>query len=218
MTVMKKAIFFLIIFSFSLSVTGFSQKARVGLSGGVTISNMNNTISGKEQTGEGLTGFMASMIIETPLFSHLSFQPHLAYVRKGMRVKTQPFTSADTSIQLRYVDVPLNFIYTTGKKMTFYVGGGPCLSFNLPSLRVVEVGGAKSNTEIAFGEDAKSDFKGFDYGANILVGLRLLKGYFISVNYTQGIRNIIPVEKGDDKIHNNYLGIQLGYLFNNTAK
>jgi hypothetical protein len=215
---MKKAIFFLIIFSFSLSITGFSQKSRVGLSGGVTNSNMNRKVSGNEQTGKGLTGFMASMIIETPIARHLSFQPHLAYVRKGMRVKTPPFTSADTSIQLRYVDLPLNLIYTTGKKMTFYVGGGPCFSFNLPSQRVVEVGGAKSNTEIAFGEEAKSDFKGFDYGANILIGLRLLKGYFISVNYTQGLRNIMPIEKGDDKINNNYLGIQLGYLFNNTSK
>jgi hypothetical protein len=217
---MKKTIFLLIIFSLALSVAGFSQKSRVGLSGGVTISNMNSRVNGTKQTENSLTGFMASMLIETPLATHISFQPHLAYVRKGMRVnQSVPNPSSDTTIQLRYFDIPLNVLFTTGKKMTFYIGGGPCFSFGLPSRRVVETGGIKVGSELTFGSEPSNNYKGFDFGVNGLVGIRLSKGFFLSVNYTQGFRNLMPVEMGDDRIRNNYAGIQLGYLFsNNTSK
>src|SRR6185503_12716923 len=105
---------------------------------------------------------------------HLAFQPHVAYVRKGMKFKsTVPNPSSDTSYQLRYVDLPLNFVYTAGKKWTFYVGGGPCLSFNLPSHRKVETGGTKSTSELSFGTTVTDNFKGFAYGLNGLVGFRL---------------------------------------------
>ena len=215
---MKKSIFLLIIFSLGLSMAGFSQKTRVGVSGGITISNMNSNINGTKQTGNSLTGFMASLLIETPIISHLSFQPHVAYVRKGMQFKPVAKSAGDTSYQLRYVDLPLNLIYTAGKSFTFYIGGGPCFSFGLPSHRLVESGGAKSTTELSFGEEATDTFKGFDFGVNGLVGVRLANGFFISVNYTQGFSNLMPIPTGDDKIRNNYAGIQLGYLFKNETK
>ena len=179
---------------------------------------MNSETNGQKASGRSLTGFMASLVIETPLAKHLSFQPHIAYVRKGMQVKTELFTGSDTLINLRYVDLPMNLVYTAGTKLTFYAGAGPVLSFNLPSQRVVKVGDTKSNTELSFGKEANNNYRGFDYGANILVGLRLPSGLFMSLNYTQGFRNLMPIENGNDKINNNYVGLQLGFLFKNNDK
>jgi len=55
-----------------------------------------------------------------------------------------------------------------------------------------------------------------DYGANGLIGIRCKSGIIFSVNYTYGIRNLIPVPSGDDKLRNGCLGIRLGYIFKNT--
>jgi len=216
---MKKSFFFLIMISLGLSVSGFTQKARVGVAGGVTVSNMNFVTDGKRETGESMTGFMASMILETPLGKRFAFQPALAYVRKGYRVKTEPFTGApDTTIRLRYVDIPLNFVFQAGNKIIFYAGVGPVISLNLPSQQVVDIDGAKSSTDLRFGKEVTDNFRGFDYGGNVIVGVRIAKGWFIAANYTQGLRNLMPIEKEGDRILNNYLGIQLGYLFSNNEK
>ena len=216
---MKKTIFFLSVFMVCMSFAAFSQKSRVGVSGGITFSNQNSEVNGVQHDGRSLTGFMASLVMETPLGKHFAFQPHLAYVRKGMEIKqTNPFSGSDTSIQLRYFDIPLNFLYTTGRRIVFYAGAGPCISLPLPSRRVVKTGDIKTSSELTFGSEPTNIYKGVDYGANILVGIRIPKGFFLSVNYTQGLRNIMPVKRGDDKINNNYLGIQLGYLFSNASK
>jgi len=216
---MKKSIFSLVIFSLCFSIQAFSQKTRVGISGGVTISNMNSRVNDMKQTGNSLTGFMATMLIESPISSHLAFQPHIAYVRKGMKVKPAVANPpADTSIQLRYVDLPMNLVYTAGKTWKFYIGGGPLVSFNLPSKRVVETGGTKSDSEINFGTEATDHYRGVDWGVNGLAGIRLKNGFFVSVNYSQGLRNLMVNRSGDSKINNNYAGIQIGYLFSNNSK
>lgn len=215
---MKKTIFLLICFSFTLSLSVYSQKARVGIAGGFTISNMNSNIDGKKETGNSQNGFMASLLVETPIVNHIAFQPHLSYVRKGMKLKQAPNATADSSIQLRYVDLPMNVVFTTGKSFTFYIGGGPVFSFNLPSMLVSETGGLKSTTEITFGTEATDSFRGFDFGVNGIAGIRLKNGFFLAVNYTQGLRNLSPMENATNTIHNNYAGIQIGYLFNNNNK
>jgi len=212
---MKKTFSILAVFLFALHIAGFSQSSRVGLTGGFTISDI---MGNQNQMNHDIkTGYTVGLLVNTPLSGKFSFQPSLNYVQKGNVLKIDANNRITNA--LRYVELPLNFIYSTnGADGGFFVGLGPTVSFNVPSKRVTENKntGKKTSTDIIFGETAAADFRGIDYGANALLGYRLPGGFFTQVYYNQGIRNLVTGEViGDKKMRNSCFGIQIGFLFNN---
>ncbi len=217
---MKKVLFILAAFVFCLQINGFSQKSRVGVTTGVTSSNMYGSVDGEDIKDDSKAGITFGMVMDAPIGKgHISFQPGLHYVQKG-RTTFNENTRANTLkewIALRYAEMHFNFLYNTnGPKGNFFIGGGPSIAVGLPSKKVSKTEDLKTETNINFGKEPNSDLRDFDFGGNMLTGYRLKSGVFVAFNYTVGIRNLVPVQEGNDyHISNHCWGIRLGFLVNN---
>lgn len=217
---MKKVLFLLAAFVFCLQINGFSQKSRVGFYTGYTNANMYGKIGGERVKDDALSGITFGLILDAPISkSHISFTPSLSYAQKG-RVTFNENTRASNLkewIALRYAELNANLLYNTnGAKGNWFIGGGPSISFDLPSKKVSKTDDLKTENNITFGQEANCDVRGIDYGANLITGFRMKGGFFVSFNYTVGIRNLVPVQDGNDNnIRNHSLGINLGFLINN---
>lgn len=222
---MKKAIIIFIAFICCFQLAGNAQKARVGLSGGISFANLSRTIGGIGKDGDYRIGIAGGMLVDFPFGKkqQWSFQPSIDYVQKGAaEVAVAPVNKAYTA--LRYAELPLNFLYNLkcgkSKANTFYFGGGPFIDLPLPSKKVQHIPGNNIATDVSFGSIASSDLKGVDYGGNAIMGYRMGMGLFVSLHYTQGARNLAPLDNGD-KVKSIVFGIRVGYLFknnNNTTK
>jgi len=212
---MKKTRLIVIITACCLQITAFAQKARVGIFGGLTQSNMHGKTAGVTDKGSTLTGFTFGMLVDAPIKkSNISFQPTVQYAQKGM--VTSKTNDSKSYEGLRYAEFLLNFVYNgKGKNGHVFVGLGPAGAVPLPSKRAVKTDVSKSETSLVFGKEPIADYKSFDYGAHLMGGFVFRKGIFLSVNYTLGIRNILPGENPTDELRNGALTLKLGMLVNN---
>lgn len=225
---MKKLIFIFSLFTICFSTAALSQKARVGVTGGLNFANLSRTIGGLDKDGDYRIGLIGGMLVDFPICKkgHISFQPDLRYTQKGAAEKLlTPVIENYTA--LRYAELAPNFVYNfnTKKGSTFYMGAGPYLSFPLPSKTVTHTAGSPNVlTDISFGNAVANDLKGVDYGADFVMGFRIKNGIFVSANYTQGARNLVPNDvldlpgKGNDKIKNISFGLRVGFLFKAASK
>lgn len=219
---MKKVLFLFITAACLFQINGFAQKAQVGINAGVSTSNIYGRDGGLDTRGEVRAGFTLGLVVDAPICKKgLSFQPGIHYVQKGT------FTFKDDAVReadaLRYADLVLNLVKHFGAegKTRFYMGVGPQIGFNLPSRKIrVEDGDKTEVRSITFGNTAASDYRGIDYGVNGLLGIRFKKNVTFAVNYTFGLRNLVPEEliSGDDRLRNGTVGFRLGYFFRNTPK
>jgi hypothetical protein len=223
---MKKVLFVLAVAILCLQVTGFSQKTKVGVTAGITTANMYGHVNGVNVKGDSKAGFTFGLILDAPLGkSHWSFQPGIHYVQKGKTISETE--KAKNFLALRYAELHANFVYNSNKKTNFFVGAGPSIAFDLPSQYVLKTSNAtaaninakpkytRAETSINFGKDAASDFRGYDYGVNGIFGFRLPCGFYAALNYTLGIRNLVPIEKDGNETRNGCFGVRIGILFNN---
>lgn len=225
---MKKVIFIFSVFTICLSTAALSQKARVGVTGGINFANLSRTIGGLDKDGDYRIGLIGGMLVDVPLCKkgRISFQPDLRYTQKGAAEQLiAPVIENYTA--LRYAELAPNFVYNFNNKKggDFYLGAGPYISFPLPSKKVSHTAGSPDvTTDISFGNAVANDLKGVDYGADFVMGYRLKNGIFVSLNYTQGARNLVPDDvlklpaSTDDKIKNISFGIRVGFLFKATSK
>ena len=215
-TVMKKMLLFLVVLLFSFQIAAFSQKTRVGIMGGTVISHMYTKINGIKEDNHGLFNITAGMLLDVPLAGKIVFRPNLSYVQKGKwRHEGIGDNKAKISDELRYAEMYLNFIYNISSvNRGLFVGIGPSVSFDVPSKREISKAGTTTNKDVKFGKTATDDYKGMDYGANIVTGFNLGSGMFLAVNYNQGFRNLVTGTTVG-KIKNSYFGFQLGMLLKN---
>ncbi len=218
---MKKVLFLVIATGCLFSFSSMAQKAQVGISSGVNFSNVYGQIGGADTRGDVRAGFTAGLVVDAPFGKKkfFSFQPAIHYVQKGrFTTRTDVVREADA---LRYTDLILNFVhYAWSKSKTkIYFGLGPQLGFNLPSKKMRITDEERSEIRsINFGNEASHDYRGIDWGANALAGLRFKNGITFSVNYTFGLRNLLPEplrSGGNDHLRNGAAGIRLGYFFKN---
>jgi hypothetical protein len=214
-TVMKR-VFLLIAFLACFQLAGFSQKSRVGASGGVTVASMSTTLAGEKETNSSNLGVIFSMWIDVPVTGNIVFRPNLSYVQKGKKRETGSGSTAQTIWdELRYGEFCGNFVYNVaGGTGNFFIGLGPSVSVGLPSKRVTKTVSSKGYSDIVFGKTVAEHYRNFDFGVNGLAGFELPAGWFIAVNYNHGIRNLITGDQ-DGTIRNSYFGVQLGMMFKN---
>lgn len=214
---MKKTIVFLFAIIAGFTLSAQTSKAKVGLVTGVTVSNMNGTVGGVDVDYKSTTGFTVGMVVDAPFKKgHFSFQPGLHYTQKG--AKTFDVKNQEDFISLRYADLSLNLVYNThgDKGGNFYFGAGPQLGANLPSKKVTVFLPSETETEtnISFGNEPASDFRGIDWGGNIIAGYTLKCGATFAINYNFGLRNLVPDARSPkDELKNGQLGIRVGYFF-----
>ncbi|MEO6613597.1 MAG: porin family protein [Chitinophagaceae bacterium] len=212
---MKKTLLIFIVTACCLQITAFAQKPSVGIFGGVTQSNMHGKTGGVTNKGKAITGFTFGMMVDAPIKkSQISFQPTIQYTQKGM--VTSKTNDSKSYVGLHYAEALLNFVYHgRGKNGHVFVGLGPSLAVPVPSKKVIKTDVSKAETTLVFGKDPIADYKSLDYGAHLLAGFVFRKGLFLSINYTLGIRNILPGDNPTDELRNGSLALKLGFMVNN---
>jgi hypothetical protein len=213
---MKKALILIIAGLCLFQINGLSQKTQVGLTGGITFSNIYGEINGSDTRGDVRAGFTVGMILDAPIWkTGFTFQPGVHYVQKGMFTKKTD--NLKEAVALRYCEFQLNVVKYTGSQRLFF-GLGPAIALNLPSKEVVinEDADTKIETSILFGKDPTDKYRGLDIGINGLLGMRFKCGMLISASYTFGLSNMLPAPENDDELRNGCLSFRIGYLFKNS--
>lgn len=213
---MKRNFFSLAILLICLQLSVFSQKSRVGATAGVVIANMSSSEDEVNDNKKSKIGFTAGLIVEAPISNNISFQPGLHYVQKGMRITEGGSSDDEMGVALRYAELTMNFVFNSnGENGGFFIGAGPTFSAHLPSKTYDKVDGEKTFSDIKFGDTEADDVKGYDFGGNVIAGVRTAGGFILSVNYTRGFYNLVPGNAEGVKLKNSVISVKLGILVKN---
>jgi hypothetical protein len=206
---------------------GQGTGTRFGILGGVNFQNLN----GKDYFGDKLendmiVGFHVGVNAQIPIAPEFYFQPGLLFSTKGAKNTIDILgTDFTTTVNLSYVELPLNFVYKGALGNGFVlVGFGPYVGFGVGGKVKSEGGSVSDETDIKFQSTVETGdpadvyyLKAFDAGANIFAGYEMAGGLFFQLNAQLGMLNIQPEDKRlpDDKsvIKNTGFGLSLGYRF-----
>jgi hypothetical protein len=220
---MKKTLFIL---AFVLASTTLlqAQKPTIGIHAGATMANYKIESMGVNIDADSKAGFMVGVMADWKISKNISFQPALNYLQKGGIVNMESdmgeggMESMKTTLNLNYLELPLNFLYNFDTKGgNFFIGAGPSFSYGLSGKYKTEYSGETMEEDINFGTSEEDDLKPFDFGINFLTGYQFKKGFVVSFNYTPGMTNL----SNDSEVtwKNNYFGLSVGYfLQKKTAK
>ncbi|HTD99517.1 MAG TPA: porin family protein [Mucilaginibacter sp.] len=229
---MKKILLLIILISASL--TSFSQSISYGIRGGVNFAELQASsveFGGSQNTGN-LTTFSAGVFADFK-FGHVSIQPGLFINGKGGKENAylndgDMTVSENEKISLIYVQLPVDLVYHIPVVVgNIYFGAGPYFAAGLSgrlkaniSVTSVSDPSQNQNTTIdqsaKFGNNADSDFKTSEVGANIMGGVKFKSGFIIHVNYDFGLTNILSdaaTAEGAAKLKNRIFGVSVGYAF-----
>ncbi|NSL89561.1 porin family protein [Chitinophaga solisilvae] len=214
----------------------FGVKAGLNLSG-ATAKADDKKVEGLKSA----TGFHIGGIADISLAENFSLQPGLIYSQKGFKFEEPfdgPGSQTVTmTSKMSYIEVPVNFLYRANLGSGKIFGGvGPYFAYgiggkvkfaglgpigDLPGMddyfsnRKIKFDGKKLS-ETATAEEEKEYFKndhykGFDAGANVMIGYELKFGLFFTANYSLGLTNGAVEDKASYK--NKSFGISVGYMF-----
>jgi hypothetical protein len=188
-------------------ITMNAQNARFGITAGTSIASQKYKASGISISGDSKVGFTAGVLADMGVTENFVFQPGLNFTQKGSKISSNGVTATQT---LNYIELPLNFLYSTTAGSGHFFGGiGPVLGYGIS-------GKAESDGEtqdIHFGNSADDDYKPFEFSGNILAGYEFSNGVFVSANYNHGFSNILNGGDSGESAKNSYFGIRLGYKF-----
>ncbi len=193
----------------------------VGITAGASFANVSVKAAGFSFSPKLKAGIIVGLFVDAPLSSNLSFQPALNFVQKGYLVNDG---SVKDKVNINYVEIPLNFVYNTGKTGGFFIGGGPSVAFGISGKeKYTDKDFPEDNLDekIKFGSD-EDKIKRLDFGANVLAGYKFAGGFMISGNYNLGLSNIgnksPDFPEDDGTIKNRYFAIKIGYAFSGKKK
>ena len=203
-----------------IAASSVYSQARVGIKGGLNISNMHfkeKTVQGKqEDNGSSMAGAQVGLISDIRITKGLHFRPELLFVTKGSKL-----SEGDNNMKLTpsYIELPLSLVYyREGRGINFYVGGGPALAVGV-------AGKVKlNNAEADFFGNNKA-FKRFDLGLNLVAGIDLPGGFTAGINFNQGLLKVMDIQTvmsdgptiGEASLsaRNVAFGVTVGYFFHN---
>ena len=199
-----------------LTAFGSSAQTSVGISAGASFSNVTIKSGFISASPKSKTGIAVGIAIDAPLSSNFSFQPALNFIQKGYKVKDQ---GSKETANFNYLEVPLNFVYSTQKNEGFFIGAGPSLAYGISGKdKFTADGMPDDNQKIKFGS-AADEVKAFEFGLNALAGYMMKGGFIISGNYNLGLSKINNDDSSGDAgtIKNKYFSIKIGYFFGARA-
>lgn len=207
---MKKVILLAIVLTI-FKITIHAQTS-FGITAGVTSAFIDSKSDGLTLSSDTKAGFTAGFTVSSSLAKHWSIRPELNFVQKGATIN---FTDEAVKFNTRfnYLELPVNVVYSAKGK--FFFGGGPSLAYAISGKYKI-TGMYTESGDLKFGSDADADFKTFEFGLNILVGYKLVNGIFFAASYNAGINNISATN--DEKDHNSYFGLRIGYMFKSKKK
>jgi hypothetical protein len=153
-----------------------------------------------------------SLFAEKPLRNDFYIQAALGLMGKGVTTYENVLT---TTIQLTYIDIPVNLLYkfTLPNLGKLYVGGGPYLSAGISGNIQFQNTNNSSGQSVEFG--STKDYKRFDAGADLMVGFEFNNRLTFNTKYALELNNIAPDNAIDNvkSIKNKVFSIGLGFRF-----
>lgn len=193
--------------SLILLVSFCNAQSSFGISGGLSSALIDAKFEGITLTSDAKIGFIGGLIVSSPIAKRFSFRPELNFVQKGGTINFAQEGIKDNTT-LNYIELPLNVVYSSKRK--FFFGAGPSLAYGISGKYKI-TGMYTESGNLKFGSGDNADFKPLEFGVNLLAGWQFTNGIFFTINYNTGISNISATS--DEKDHNSYLGLRIGYMF-----
>lgn len=200
---MKKLLFFVA----ALFVTSFAQAQegiKLGLKGGVNLSNW--TGDDADDT-ESVFGLHVGGFLDYGISDMVSIRPELLYSMKGFKIEENEddFEITET-LRSHYLDVPVLARISTGNPGLFFEVG-PTFSFLLSAKATTE--GEVDGEDFDESDTVTDAFKKFDIGFAGGIGYQLENGLGLGIRYNQGLSRLD--EDGDAKAFNSVIQFSVSY-------
>ena len=181
-----KALIITILVSATLLVGGTAnaQEKKFGVKGGLNLSNL----SLEDNDDSNLrTGFHVGIWGAFPIATNLSVQPELQYSSDGTRwLQESSEYSADASLKLDYIELPVSLVYNLARDVDFYLGPYVAFLANASSEATLKTG---SSTLNLISDLDKDNFKSTDFGMQ--AGMRFhLNPIYIGFGYKLGLTEV----------------------------
>lgn len=167
--------------SFSQEVNAQDMDSRIGIKGGLNVSNLY--IDEVDDQNARL-GFHAGLFAKMPITTFFALQPELTYSTKGARADYDivGVFEGENRFNLGYIDFPVLAVIDLGEN--FSIHAGPYVSYLLTS-SVSSTGTFGSGVE----ELERDNFKSFDYGVAAGLGF-VFGGAELGLRYSLGLNEI----------------------------
>jgi hypothetical protein len=220
----------LLYFFLLLSFTTHAQVS-IGIKGGPDLSRFVNVVEGNNGNGISTlsSGTVAQLyggvFVDIPLDSGSKMfyiRPGIEYIGAGGNMNpTGDYYNANgflpsTKYTLRYVDVPLEFLYSPG-----FAWGRPWVGVGvytgaLVSGTIKTQGG--SSQSVLIGNKSNDNFQRYDFGYTFTIGLATKVGFLFGIDYQHGLMRVVPdsrvqAQQGRLNTRNSIWGFHLGWVF-----
>ncbi|MDR0196475.1 MAG: PorT family protein [Myroides sp.] len=194
---------------------GFTANAqtpdvKIGVKGGLNISNLTNTTH-----GSSLTGFHIGGVAEIFVNQKFSIQPEILFSYQGSAydgpyMLDNKLVNIDSKTELGYINIPVMAKYYIVKGLNLQVG---------PQFGFLTNAKYKIDSATLLGhplpiEDSnvsiKDAYNTFDFGINFGAGYELPVGVFFDARYNVGLTN---VNKYGNSSNNGVFQLSVGYKF-----
>jgi len=228
---MKKITLTFLIFLLAFSFTYAQEKQKkqkqnknlptplIEVMGGMGLSSVAGSLSSTEKRLTGLFGAGATI----PVSAQNNIHVELAYTFQGFKYIPQTYVMDTATINLKSAEQRFNYAkinvmdrYFIDKKRTFYVNGGFYLAY-LSQARFqgsweTDIPGVDDKELHELDEGNERDFKTFDFGLNVGIGVRLgnklASNFTIEARFSYGLINVAkPAPDGTTYNEHNIYGI-----------
>ncbi|MGJ1196699.1 porin family protein [Sphingobacterium spiritivorum] len=185
---------------------GAQAQTSYGIKAGLNFSKLHASAGDRSASSDASTNFYVTGYVDAPISPAFSFQPGLSLQGKGGKGAEVDGTGQTGSINLMYLEVPLNFVYyiPAGQGKVF-LGAGPYAGIGLSSKVKVD----KVSVNIGFDDDGMNRF---DAGANFMAGYKLANGFLLNGGYSLGLTNLLK-DSDNASLKNRLFSLGIGYQF-----
>lgn len=184
-----------LLLSLMLMVFSISMSGQIGFKAGLNVATQSVESGGITVEPGSKAGLVLGANYTTALSESFSLRPGVQFSMKGYEIDFGILGSF--SANMNYIDVPVDFVYTTSK---FSVNFGPYLGL-LMSASVD-------------GEDVKDQVKSTEIGLNFGVGYSF-GAIGIGLNYGAGLTNISNDDTADGTVTNQVSTLYVTYTLQN---
>ena len=232
----------------ALAATSAQAQASISFGPRVGVNLSSASISGPGTEGVSPKSIFGGQLGATAdiRFGNFAIQPSLVFTRKGFKVTqsdTETFNgvtatySDKRTLNINYLELPVNLVYTTGGDHGFQMFAGPYAAFgvggNAPYETDVVIPGIMNDHKSGTGKinfanqepkpssssssnDNDVTVRRFDVGGNVGIGYR--QGPFqVQASYGLSFSNLIPLNSdgsdSKDKAHNQLGQLTVNYFF-----
>jgi hypothetical protein len=176
-----------------------AQNTRVGLKGGLNLSNLYVDDADDENARIGWHGGLYAQIFSSEAFA---IQPELNFSTKGTGItygvvnNTTVSVNHDTRINLSYLDIPVLAVFKLGNAAEIHVG--PYWSYLLKA----EIRNKGNDPDNEFDTIDRDNFDDWDYGLVGGIGFNLGKAAQLGARYNYGLNPIANSTYGRMRLGN----------------